>query len=124
MCLIARYLEERALPTICLGSAYDIFKAGKPPRAVFVDYPLGHSAGKPFSADDQLGVVQDTLNYLEKASSPSEIAVLDRKWGDNQWRQKAASEKGSDTRQLRDESPQFQFPADREAAIATGALAS
>ena len=34
-------------PTIILGSARDITQAGRPPRMVFLDYPLGHSAGRP-----------------------------------------------------------------------------
>jgi hypothetical protein len=40
---------------MCLGSAFDILGAGQPPRATFVDYPLGHSAGKRFDAADQAG---------------------------------------------------------------------
>ena len=48
MSLAARRLEALGIPTLCLGSALDILEAGAPPRAVFVDYPLGHSAGKPF----------------------------------------------------------------------------
>ena len=48
MSLAARHLEALGIPTLCLGSALDILQAGAPPRSVFIDYPLGHSAGKPF----------------------------------------------------------------------------
>ena len=41
---------------MCVGSAIDIFQAGRPPRATFVDYPLGHSSGKPFDTADQLSI--------------------------------------------------------------------
>src|SRR3546814_6957411 len=45
MALVARHLEAAGLPTLCIVSARDIVEAVDPPRAVFVDYPLGHTAG-------------------------------------------------------------------------------
>lgn len=107
---------------MCLGSALDIFTAGRPPRATFVDYPLGHSSGKPFDAVDQLGIVRAALGGFALMQAPGEIQVLSNQWGDDDWRAEASSTKGQDTRQPRDESPQFQLPADKNAAIASGAL--
>lgn len=107
---------------MCLGSALDIFTAGRPPRATFVDYPLGHSSGKPFDAADQLGIVRAALAGFARMTTPGEIQVLDNRWHEDSWRLEASSTKGQDTRQPRDETPQFQLPADREAAIASGAL--
>ena len=107
---------------MCLGSAYDILAAGKAPRAVFLDYPLGHSTGKPFSEDDQDGVLRDALSLFEEIDQPGQIVVLDRKWDDDGWRAEASSTAASDTRQPRDESPQFQHSADRDAAMASGTI--
>ncbi len=122
LCLVARHLEANGIPTLCLGSAIDIFKAGRPPRATFVDYPLGHSSGKPFDAADQLGIVRAALEGLASMNAPGEIQVLGNQWGDDRWRAEASSTRGQDTRQPRDETPQFQLTADRDAAIASGAL--
>ena len=122
MSLIARHLEAHGIPTLCLGSALDILQAGKPPRALFVDYPLGHSAGKPFDEADQLAVVGAALRAFETMREPGTIERLPQSWGSDEWREAAASPQGGDTRQPRDETPQFQRPADREAALASGAL--
>lgn len=123
MCLVARHLEASGIPTVCLGSALDILEAGRAPRAVFVDYPLGHSTGKPFDAADQLGIVRAALGVLEDAREPGRIVVLPNRWAaDETWKLEAGRTQGTDTRQARDESPQFQFKADREAAFGSGAL--
>jgi hypothetical protein len=107
---------------MCLGSALDIFRAGRPPRAAFVDYPLGHSAGKTFDPADQLAVVGAALGGFGSMTAPGEILRLPNVWGDEAWRTEAASTHGEDSRQPRDETPQFQFAADRDAAITSGAL--
>lgn len=123
VCLVARYLEAHGIPTMCLGSALDIFKAGRSPRATFVDYPLGHSTGKPFDPADQLGIVRAALGALDSMTQPEAILMLPNAWDEmEQWRADAMRADRGDTRQPRDETPQFQLPADRDAAIASGAL--
>ena len=119
--LVARYLEARGIPTICLGSAEDILRAGRPPRAVFVDYPLGHSAGKPFDPVDQRAVLEATLTVLGSAVTPESFATLPMQWPNSAWAETAMRADGGDTRQPRDESPQWQFPEDALAAEASGA---
>ena len=123
VCLVARHLEANGIPTMCLGSALDILESGAPPRATLVDYPLGHTAGKPFDPADQVDIVRKALRGFETMTQPGEIQVLPNIWdaaGD--WRREAANTRGSDTRQPRDETPQFQHPDDREAARASAAL--
>jgi hypothetical protein len=123
-CIIARHLEGQGIPTMCLGSAHDIFEAGRPPRATFVDYPLGHSSGKPFDEADQLGVVRAALRALETMTRPG-IQVLPNRWdASDGWKAEAGRTRGPDTRRPRDESPQFQLESDRDAARASGALAA
>lgn len=109
---------------MCMVSALDIIEAGRPPRATFIDYPLGHTTGKPFDRADQLQIVRAGLRGLETMTRPGEIQTLPNRWShDDGWRQEAGSTSGSDTRQPRDVTPQFQFPEDRQAAVASGALA-
>lgn len=109
---------------MCLGSALDILEAGRPPRATFLDYPLGHSAGKPFAPDEQASVIRSSLQGLTTLQDAGAIQTLPLKWyEDEAWRLAASSSEGADTRQARDESPQFQSPGDREAAIESGAFA-
>ena len=108
---------------MCLGSALDIFEAGRPPRATFVDYPLGHSTGKPFDPADQLEIVRAALEGLQHMTRAETIRHLPNQWDSRgQWRADAMRADGGDLRQPRDETPQFQHAADRVAARAGGAL--
>ena len=114
MCLIARALEARGLPTMILGSALDITQAGRPPRLSFLDYPLGHSAGRPGDAAEQLAVVRAALEALPKMAVPESVSVLPYRWADDEaWQETASDSSGDDQRQPRDESPRYQFEADR-----------
>jgi len=123
VCLVARHLEANGIPTLCLGSALDILAAGRPPRAAFLDYPLGHSAGKPRDPADQLDVLRRALGFLESAGEPGAIVSLPNRWNETgDWRAEAARTKGGDTRQPRDETPRFQHADDREKALQSGAL--
>ncbi|HCG69701.1 MAG TPA: glycine reductase, partial [Gammaproteobacteria bacterium] len=44
--LIARALEAAGIATICLSSARSITESVGAPRAVYLDYPLGQTAGR------------------------------------------------------------------------------
>lgn len=122
MSLVARHLEAHGIPTLCLGSALDILEAGSPPRAAFVDYPLGHSAGKPGNSADQLDVVRQALCGFEMLTAPGGLLRLPNVWETSEWTLEASSSDGGDTRQPRDDTPQFERPDDRLAALASGAL--
>ena len=60
---------------------------------------------------------------LEIARAPGRIVTLPNRWAaDEAWKLEASRTQGEDTRQARDETPQFQLAADREAAIGSGAM--
>ena len=112
--LIARHLEANGIPTVCMASARDIVEAGRPPRAAFIDYPLGRTCGLAFDADDQLDVVKRSLAVLETV--PDGIVDLGKTWSEPDWRDAAMRRDGGDSREIRHETPQYQFDADRVAA--------
>lgn len=117
VCLVARYLEENGIPTIAMASALDIVEAGKPPRALFVDYPLGHTVGPPFDPDTQYQIVRAGIQCLESITTPGEIQRLDVTWpeGDG-WREESSSSDGGDFRASRDMEPRYQTDEDRQLA--------
>ncbi len=117
MCLIARHLEAHGIATLVIGSALDILEAGRAPRAVFVDYPLGHTVGRPFDADNQRAIVRDALVAFSRIDQPGTIVRLDHRWSDDDsWQQEASDTRAVDTRAPRDTSPQYQAETDRRAA--------
>lgn len=83
MGLFARAIEEAGIPTITLSSAPDITSFVKPPRTVFVNFPLGHQAGRPFDPEGQTRIILDALHLLETATTPGTLVQLQYKWDEN-----------------------------------------
>ena len=81
--LIAREVEAAGIPTLCMTSAYDITQAVNPPRAVFLNYPLGHQTGKPDDSANQRAIVLAALNAFEAISKPGTIVELPYVWDPN-----------------------------------------
>ena len=70
-----------------MTSALDVTKAVKPPRAVFVNFPLGHQTGKPHQPELQLNIVRDAFLALESMSKPGTVVNLPYVWDedDDSW---------------------------------------
>ena len=112
MCLIARHFEEKGLPTLILGSGLDILEAGKPPRAQFVNYPLGFETGRFQDKANQFDVVADALKGFESMTTAG-IEPLNYEWQAG-WDMLHERERGKlDSRSPRDTNPQYQTEEDR-----------
>lgn len=132
MCLIARQLEQAGIATVTLTSARDITEAGNPPRAVFLDFPLGHTAGRVGEPALNLEIVRAALGALA-LEEPGVIVDLPHHWAaDDGWKDDVmrvdvspSGEKSTvDDRVERLDTPQYQSPADADAAAATHAGAT
>ena len=111
--LIARHLESLGHRTTSLSSSWTITASVNPPRAAFLDYPLGHTAGRPDELDEQVEIVRAALDLVESASEPGQILPLPHVWP-GQW--KAKARELSDKRTPRYDTPQYERPADEAAA--------
>ena len=117
MSLIARFLEAQGIPTLCLASALDVIEAGKPPRVAFLDYPLGHSAGRPFEPENQRRVLRDALEAFEAIREPASVVRLPYRWSDaGDWKPQDGNPRRGDVRAPRGTEPVYQTEADRRAA--------
>ena len=87
MGLIARIVEEGGIPTISASSARDVTESVKPPRSVFVNFPLGHTTGKPFDRELQMKIIKDAFDALKSIKEPGTIIDLPYQWeeGDDSW---------------------------------------
>ena len=135
MGLVARELESRRVPTLSLSSAWSITRAVGAPRAAFVDYPLGHTAGKPDDPEEQRALLAAALRLFETLDAPGRIVPLpfvwseDDSWKDRAMRPVAAGDAAAlpDERVARHPSPQYQSERDRrlaEAELAAGGCAT
>jgi hypothetical protein len=72
-----------------MTSALDITQAVNPPRAVFVNFPLGHQTGKPNQPELQRQIVRDAMTAFETITRPGTIVHLPYVWdlNDNSWEQ-------------------------------------
>ncbi len=88
MGLIAREIERAGIPTVSISSALDITQAVRPPRAVYLHYPLGHQGGSPGDLGNQIAVARAALGTGIALREPGAIAPLDFRWdraGDGGW---------------------------------------
>lgn len=122
--LIAREIEAQGIATICLSSAYSITAAVNPPRAVYLDFPLGHTSGKAHDKALQRRIMIQTLQALESIQSPGQIVELEHQWHtDDGWKDRVMrpqSDSGnhSDDRIERVSEPQYQTDDDATQANA------
>jgi D-proline reductase (dithiol) PrdB len=70
--LIARAIEERGIPTVCVVMNRDITDNVKTPRALFVHFPYGAPLGPAGNAAVQETVVHAALDLLS-ATQPGAI---------------------------------------------------
>ncbi len=116
--LIARDLEAGGISTLCMTSALDITRSVHPPRAAFLDYPLGHTCGKPHQPALQRHILLQALQGLTSLTTPGSVTMLPFRWSEDEaW--KATAQRGPDDRLPRYDTPQYQHEADRRRAEAT-----
>ncbi|MBV8807255.1 MAG: hypothetical protein JO033_01155 [Acidobacteriaceae bacterium] len=75
-----------------MTSALDITQSVNPPRAVFVNFPLGHQTGKPHEPELQRRIVGDAMEAFQTIAEPGSIVQLayvwdvnDRSWEDTDY---------------------------------------
>jgi len=85
--LVARYLEERGIPTVVMGAAKDIVEHAGAPRFLFSDLPLGNSCGKPFDPASQRLTLELALGLFDSAIGPRTTLQSPVRWNaDAEWK--------------------------------------
>ncbi len=80
MGLIARVIEAAGIPTVCISLQREITAQVKPPRAIFLKWPMGHPMGEPHRPAQQRKVLEDALELLVSAREPGVIVDLPYRW--------------------------------------------
>jgi D-proline reductase (dithiol) PrdB len=88
--LVAKSLEAHGVPTVMLTVLREMAQAFKPARPVFLDFPLGATAGRPGDPDGQREIIQAALEAGHAMDGPWHIHDLpyqfageDRSWEDD-----------------------------------------
>jgi hypothetical protein len=96
-----------------MSSALDITKAVNPPRAAFLDYPLGHTTGKPHDPLLQREILIEALDGFVSLREAGSVKMLPFQWSDDASWKEAAMATGDDDRLPRFDTPQYQREEDR-----------
>jgi D-proline reductase (dithiol) PrdB len=117
--LIARQAEAAGISTLCMTSALDITQSVQPPRAAFLDYPLGHTTGKPHAPALQRDILMKALEGFKTLTVPGTVLRLPFQWSEtDEWKETA--QRGPDDRLPRYDTPQYQNEADQRRAETSG----
>jgi hypothetical protein len=65
----------------------DVTALVKPPRACFLNYPLGNSAGIAHDAANQRAILRAVLEWAPRCAQPGEILDLPFEWPQPGWEQ-------------------------------------
>lgn len=82
MGLVARVVEEMGIPTVFVSTGRDLGAQVRPPRSVFVNFPMGNPFGRPHDAVMQRRILVDALQRVERATAPGELVDLPYEWGE------------------------------------------
>jgi len=66
-----------------MSSALDITRLVKPPRSVFLNFPLGHTTGRPFDKEGQIQILKRALEFLVEAQEGGGIKELPDVWSED-----------------------------------------
>jgi hypothetical protein len=78
--VLARTLEHAGLSTILVTNMpYWAEKVGVP-RTFAVEFPFGHTLGRPHDVSQQMRVIREALNVLETAKAPGTIVHSEEIW--------------------------------------------
>jgi D-proline reductase (dithiol) PrdB len=78
--VVARILEAEGLSTVIVMTFKEVAEAMRPPRALYVRFPIGLTLGAPNAAAQQRVVIQDALDFLQSAEQPGSLRLLPYRW--------------------------------------------
>ena len=67
-----------------MGAARDIVESTGAPRFWFSDFPLGHSAGKPFDEKSQRETLRGALSLFDSATAANTTIQSPQVWAENE----------------------------------------
>jgi hypothetical protein len=79
--LVARVIEEQGIPTVLVSTGRDLTAQVRPPRSLFVNFPMGNPFGPAFDAARQRDILREALALATRAERAGEIVDLPVDWG-------------------------------------------
>ena len=83
MGLVARVIEEAGIPTVLVSTGRDLTFQVRPPRSVFVNFPMGNPFGRADDRELQKRILLDALHRVETARDGGVLVDLPYEWGED-----------------------------------------
>ena len=80
MGLVARVVEATGIPTVTVSTRRDITALVRPPRSLFVNFPMGNSFGKAGDTEMQTKILRAALDLAVTATEPGVLVDLPIPW--------------------------------------------
>ncbi len=80
MGLVCRVVEAAGISTVCVSTGRDLTEQVRPPRSVFVNFPMGNAFGMPFDRAMQGAVLRAALEVAQTSSEPGVLVDLPYVW--------------------------------------------
>ena len=83
MGLVSRVVEEAGIPTVNVSTGRDITALVRPPRSLFVNFPMGNTFGRAGDTAMQTKILRAALDFAVTADAPGQLVDLPLKWDED-----------------------------------------
>lgn len=80
MGLVCREVEKAGIPTVCVSTGRDLTEQVKPPRSLFVDFPMGNNFGAPFNVLQQRSILERALQLVVEVNAGGYLEDWPESW--------------------------------------------
>ena len=80
MGLVARVIEASGIPTTLVSTGRDLTEQIRPPRSLFVNFPMGNHFGALGAVEQQRGILRAALEQPWTLEEPGVIVDHDEEW--------------------------------------------
>ena len=80
MGLVCRVVEEAGISTICLSTGRDLTEQVKPPRSLFMNFPMGNNFGAPADVEMQTRILRRSLQMVEEVETGGVLVDWEETW--------------------------------------------
>ncbi len=80
MGLVCRLVEERGIATTYVATGRDLTALVNPPRALFVNHPMGNNFGAANDVETQMSILRAALNLVETVEQGGTLVDMLTDW--------------------------------------------
>ena len=80
MGLVCRVAEEAGIATVCVSTGRDLTEQVKPPRSLFLNYPMGNNFGGPDDLDLQTRILRRALAMIDDVTVGGTLIDWEEAW--------------------------------------------